>query len=136
MARYAKSGDLHIAYIVEGDGPIDLMWIPPWISQVEYLWSERSLMRVMRRIKSFARFITFDRRGSGLSDPFFGAPTLEDQMDDLIAVMNAVGSERVHDAAFHVLAERAPINFADGRGVPRLLLADLDHRAGSAGTRP
>ena len=95
MARYAKSGDLHIAYIVEGDGPIDLMWIPPWISQVEYLWSERSLMRVMRRIKSFARFITFDRRGSGLSDPFFGAPTLEDQMDDLIAVMDAVGSERV-----------------------------------------
>ena len=95
MARYAKSGDLHIAYIVEGDGPIDLMWIPPWISQVEYLWSERSLMRVMRRITSFARFITFDRRGSGLSDPFFGAPTLEDQMDDLIAVMDAVGSERV-----------------------------------------
>jgi class 3 adenylate cyclase len=95
VARYAKSGDLHIAYIVEGDGPIDLMWIPPWISQVEYLWSERSLMRVMRRITSFARFITFDRRGSGLSDPFFGAPTLEDQMDDLIAVMDAVGSERV-----------------------------------------
>ena len=95
MARYAKSGDLHIAYIVEGDGPIDLMWIPPWISQVEYLWSERSLMRVMRRITSFARFITFDRRGSGLSDPFFGAPTLEEQMDDLTAVMDAVGSERV-----------------------------------------
>ena len=95
MARYAKSGDLHIAYIVEGDGPIDLMWIPPWISQVEYLWSERSLMRVMRRITSFARLITFDRRGSGLSDPLQGAPTLEDQMDDLIAVMDAVGSERV-----------------------------------------
>ena len=95
MARYAKSGDLHIAYIVEGDGPIDLMWIPPWISQVEYLWSERSLARVMRRITSFARLITFDRRGSGLSDPFWGAPTLEEQMDDLIAVMDAVESERV-----------------------------------------
>jgi class 3 adenylate cyclase len=95
VARYAKSGDLHIAYIVEGDGPIDLMWIPPWISQVEYLWSERSLTRVMRRITSFARLITFDRRGSGLSDPFFGAPTLEDQMDDLLAVMDAAGSERV-----------------------------------------
>jgi class 3 adenylate cyclase len=95
VARYAKSGDLHIAYIVEGDGPIDLMWIPPWISQVEYLWSERSLMRVLRRITSFARFITFDRRGSGLSDPFWGAPTLEEQMDDLIAVMDAVGSKRV-----------------------------------------
>jgi class 3 adenylate cyclase len=95
VARYAKSGDLHIAYIVEGDGPIDLMWIPPWISQVEYLWSERSLARVMRRITSFARLITFDRRGSGLSDPFFGAPTIEEQMDDLLAVMDAAGAERV-----------------------------------------
>jgi class 3 adenylate cyclase len=95
VARYAKSGDLHIAYIVEGDGPVDLMWIPPWISQVEYLWSERSLARVMRRITSFARLITFDRRGSGLSDPFFGAPTIEEQMDDLLAVMDAAGAERV-----------------------------------------
>jgi hypothetical protein len=49
VARYAKSGDLHIAYVVEGDGPIDLVWIPPWISQVEYLWSEPSLDQVMRR---------------------------------------------------------------------------------------
>ena len=96
VARYAKSGDLHIAYIVEGEGqPIDVMWIPPWISQVEYLWSERSLQRVMQRITSFARLITFDRRGSGLSDPLWGAPTLEEQMDDLIAVMDAAGSERV-----------------------------------------
>jgi class 3 adenylate cyclase len=96
VARYAKSGDLHIAYIVEGEGqPIDLMWIPPWISQVEYLWSERSLARVMGRLTSFARLITFDRRGSGLSDPFWGTPTLEEQMDDLIAVMDAAGSERV-----------------------------------------
>lgn len=94
MARYAKSGDLHIAYVVEGDGPIDLVWIPPWISQVEYLWSEPSLERVMGRLTQFARVITFDRRGSGLSDPFFGAPTLEDQMDDVLAVMEAAGSER------------------------------------------
>jgi class 3 adenylate cyclase len=96
IARYAQSGDLHIAYITAGEGQsIDVMWIPPWISQVEYLWSERSLSRVMDRIMSFARLITFDRRGSGLSDPFWGAPTLEDQMDDLIAVMDAAGSERV-----------------------------------------
>jgi class 3 adenylate cyclase len=96
IARYAQSGDLHIAYITAGEGqPIDVMWIPPWISQVEYLWSERSLSRVMDRITTFARLITFDRRGSGLSDPFWGAPTLEDQMDDLIAVMDAAGSERV-----------------------------------------
>jgi class 3 adenylate cyclase len=94
VARYAKSGDLHIAYIVEGDCPVDLIWVPPWISQVEYLWSERSLERVMRRLTQFARVITFDRRGSGLSDPFWGAPTLEEQMDDVIAVMDAAGSER------------------------------------------
>jgi class 3 adenylate cyclase len=94
VARYAKSGDLHIAYVVEGEGPIDLVWIPPWISQVEYLWSEPSLERVMARLTQFARVITFDRRGSGLSDPFFGAPTLEEQMDDVLAVMDAAGSER------------------------------------------
>ena len=93
MARYAKSGDLHIAYAVEGDGPIDLVWIPPWVSQVEYLWAEPSLERVMARMTQFARVITFDRRGSGLSDPLFGAPTLEDQMDDVLAVMDAAGSD-------------------------------------------
>jgi class 3 adenylate cyclase len=93
VARYAKSGDIHIAYAVEGDGPIDLVWIPPWVSQVEYLWAEPSLERVMARLTQFARVITFDRRGSGLSDPFFGAPTLEDQMDDVLAVMDAAGSE-------------------------------------------
>jgi class 3 adenylate cyclase len=108
VARYAKSGDLHIAYIVEGDrnpspahpaepgasGLIDLVWIPPWVSQVEYLWSEPSLARVMDRLTRFARVITFDRRGSGLSDPLSGAPTLEEQMDDVLAVMDAAGSER------------------------------------------
>jgi len=94
VARYAKSGDLHIAYVVEGDAPMDLVWIPPWISQVEYLWSEPSLERVTARLTQFARLITFDRRGSGLSDPFFGAPTLEEQMDDVLAVMDAAGSER------------------------------------------
>jgi class 3 adenylate cyclase len=93
VARYAKSGDLHIAYTVQGAGPIDLVWIPPWVSQVEYLWSETSLERVMARLTGFARVITFDRRGSGLSDPLFGAPTLEDQIDDVLAVMNAAGSE-------------------------------------------
>jgi class 3 adenylate cyclase len=94
VARYAKSGDLHIAYITEGDGDLDLVWISPWISQVEYLWSEDSLARVTERLTRFARLITFDRRGSGLSDPLSGAPTLEEQMDDVIAVMDAAGSER------------------------------------------
>jgi class 3 adenylate cyclase len=94
VARYAKSGDLNIAYVTEGDGPLDLVWIPPWISQVEYLWSEESLTRVMERLTRFARVITFDRRGAGLSDPLSGAPTLEEQMDDVLAVMDAAGSQR------------------------------------------
>jgi pimeloyl-ACP methyl ester carboxylesterase len=95
VARYAKSGDLNIAYIVEGeDRGTDLVWIAPWVSQVEYLWSEESLRRVVDRVTKFARLITFDRRGSGLSDPLSGAPTLEEQMDDVIAVMDAAGSER------------------------------------------
>ena len=94
VARYAKSGDLHIAYAVEGDGPIDLVWVPPWISHVEYLWSEPTLERFGKRLTKFSRVITFDRRGSGLSDPFYGAPTLEEQMDDVLAVMDAAGSER------------------------------------------
>jgi hypothetical protein len=55
IARYAKSGDVHIAYLVEGEAPLDLVWIPPWISQVEYLWAEDSLGRVMDRMKTFAR---------------------------------------------------------------------------------
>jgi class 3 adenylate cyclase len=99
VARYARSGDVHIAYIVEGDGPVDLVWIPPWISQVEYLWSEPSMAAVMDRLTSFARVITFDRRGSGLSDPLQGAPTLEEQMDDVLAVLDAAGSKEAAIAA-------------------------------------
>jgi class 3 adenylate cyclase len=94
VARYAKSGDLHIAYAVQGDGPVDMVWVPPWISHVEYLWAEPSLERFAGRLTSFGRLITFDRRGSGLSDPLLGAPTLEEQMDDVLAVMDAAGSER------------------------------------------
>jgi class 3 adenylate cyclase len=99
VARYARSGEVHIAYIVEGDAPVDLLWIPPWISQVEYLWSEASMAAVLERLKRFSRVITFDRRGSGLSDPLIGAPTIEEQMDDVLAVMDAAGTERTAIAA-------------------------------------
>src|SRR5919198_5516087 len=92
--RYARSGDLHIAYQVVGDGPIDLVYVPTWLSAVEHLWEEPSVARFFGRIASFARLIMFDRRGAGMSDPVFDAPTLEDQMDDVRAVMDAAGSER------------------------------------------
>jgi class 3 adenylate cyclase len=93
-ARYTKSGDVNIAYAVGGEGPRDLVWVPPWISQVEYLTAEPSLADAFGRLGAFCRVISFDRRGSGLSDPLFGAPTLEEQMDDVLAVMEAAGSER------------------------------------------
>jgi class 3 adenylate cyclase len=102
QTRYARSGDLHIAYQVLGDGPMDLIYVPTWISQVEHLWEEPGIARYFRRLASFARLILFDRRGSGLSDPIPGVPTLEEQMDDVVAVMDAVGSER---AAVHAQLE-------------------------------
>jgi class 3 adenylate cyclase len=92
--RYARSGDLHIAYQVRGDGPKDLLYVPSWISQLEHYWDEPAVARYFNRLAGFSRLIMFDRRGSGLSDPLPHAPTLEEQMDDIIAVMDAAGSQR------------------------------------------
>jgi class 3 adenylate cyclase len=94
VARYAKAGDYHIAYVVEGDADMDLLWVPTWISQCEHLFAEPTLATVGKRINRFARVINFDRRGAGLSDPMIGAPTLEEQMDDVLAVMDECGSEK------------------------------------------
>lgn len=92
--RYARSGDVHIAYQVVGDAPLDLVIVPTWISQVEHLWEEPHVVEFLNGLTSFTRVILFDRRGSGLSDPVEGAPTLESQMDDVLAVMDAAGSRR------------------------------------------
>ena len=92
--RYAKSGDLHIAYQVAGSGPIDIVYVPTWIGQLEVLTEEPTIAAFLERVTRFARVISFDRRGSGLSDPWVGPPTLEDQIDDVLAVMEAAGSER------------------------------------------
>jgi class 3 adenylate cyclase len=92
--RYARSGETHIAYQVVGAGPIDLIWVPTWIWEIEHVWEERSIARMFEKLAEFSRLIMFDRRGSGLSDPVVGAATLEEQMDDVVAVMDAVGSER------------------------------------------
>lgn len=102
VTRYARSGDLHIAYQVVGEGPFDLLYVPSWISQVEHYWEEPLIARYFGRLASFSRLIMFDRRGSGLSDPLPRAPTLEEQMDDVIAVLDAAGSER---AALFALLE-------------------------------
>ena len=104
--RYAKSGDLHIAYQVTGDGPIDIVYVPTWIGQLEVLTEEPTIAAFLERLTRFARVISFDRRGSGLSDPWVGPPTLEDQIDDVLAVMDAVGSER---AALMASLEGGPL---------------------------
>ena len=94
--RYARSGDANIAYQVLGDGPGDLVYVPGWVSHVELAWDLPDLVRGFERLASFSRLILFDKRGTGMSDPVPPGelPTLELRMDDVRAVMDAVGSER------------------------------------------
>ena len=94
--RYARSGDIHIAYQFVGQGPLDIVYVPGWVSHVELMWEEPDLASFLRCLATFSRLITFDKRGTGLSDrvPNEQLPTLEERMDDLRAVMNAVGLER------------------------------------------
>jgi class 3 adenylate cyclase len=92
--RYARSGDVSIAYQVLGDGPFDVVYIPPFVSHVELAWEVPSLAAYFRRLASFCRLIRLDKRGTGMSDPVSGAPTLETRMDDVRAVMDAAGSAR------------------------------------------
>ncbi len=92
--RYAKNGDVHIAYQVVGDGPVDLVMVAGAAHHVEFLHEMPGYTRALGKLGSFARVITFDKRGSGLSDPIAGAPSLETRMDDVRAVMDAAGSKR------------------------------------------
>jgi pimeloyl-ACP methyl ester carboxylesterase len=93
---YARSSDVNIAYQVLGEGPRDLIFVMGWVSHLDYFWAEPSFARFLRRLASFSRLILFDKRGTGLSDrvPVHELPTLEQRMDDVRAVMDAVGSER------------------------------------------
>ena len=96
--RYAKSGDVNIAYQVVGDGPFDLIHVPPFVSNLELQWEDPTERRYFERLASFCRLIMFDKRGTGLSDRVAVA-TLEERMDDLRAVMDAVGSQRAATSA-------------------------------------
>jgi class 3 adenylate cyclase len=92
--RYASSGGINIAYQVVGDGPIDLVVVPGWVSNIEAFWEEPSFARFFRELASFSRLILFDKRGTGLSDRVVEVSTLEERMDDVRAVMEAIGSTR------------------------------------------
>src|SRR6059036_467606 len=106
--RYAPSKDGHVGYQVVGDGPLDLVFIPNWLSNVEVMWEEPSLARFLRRLGTFSRLLCFDKRGSGVSDPvpLTALPTLEEWMEDVRAVMNAAHVQR---AALLGSAEGGPL---------------------------
>jgi pimeloyl-ACP methyl ester carboxylesterase len=106
--RYARSGDCHIAYQVLGEGPVDLVFIPGFISHIEQGWDDPRLAAFFRRLASFSRLILLDKRGTGMSDavPIHQLPTIEQRMDDVRAVMDAVGSKR---AALVGISEGGPM---------------------------
>jgi len=93
--RYAKSGDVNIAYQVVGDGPFDLVYVPGWVSNIDLFWERPKPARFLEHLASFSRLILFDKRGTGMSDRVSNdrLPTLEQRMDDVRAVLDAVGSE-------------------------------------------
>lgn len=118
--RYASSDDATIAYQVAGDGALDLLFLPGWISQVEQLWDTSVTRRFLERLAVFSRLILFDRRGSGLSDSVGESYTLEQEARDALAVLDAAGSERA-----------ALFTYGLGGPVGALLAADRPERVGA-----
>ena len=115
--RYAKSGDVSIAYQVLGDGPFDLVFAPGSVSNLEFGWEEPTLERFYQRLASFCRLIIFDKRGTGVSDRVSGVPDLETRMDDVRAIMDAVGSERA-----------AVLGYSEGAAMAALFAATYPQR--------
>ncbi|MDX8452944.1 alpha/beta fold hydrolase [Mesorhizobium sp. VK9D] len=92
--HYVKSAGTNIAYQVTGEGPIDLIYVPGWVSNLDLAWGSPRFAHVLKRLGTFSRLIRFDKRGTGLSDRNVGLPTLEERMEDVRAVLDAVGSSR------------------------------------------
>jgi class 3 adenylate cyclase len=118
--RYARSDGASIAYQVAGEGGLDLLFLPGWISQIEHLWEASAMRRFLERLAVFNRLILFDRRGSGLSDSVGESYTLEQETHDALAVLDAVGSERA-----------ALLTYGLGGPVGALLAADRPERVGA-----
>jgi class 3 adenylate cyclase/dienelactone hydrolase len=116
--HYARSGDVSIAYQVLGDGPFDIVFVPPSVSNVELGWEVPNVRAFLEQLGSFSRLIHFDKRGTGMSDRVAGAPTLETRMDDVRAVMDAVGSERA-----------ALLGWSEGVAMSALFAATYPERA-------
>jgi class 3 adenylate cyclase len=118
--KYAKSGDVHIAYQVFGKGSVDLVFVPGWASHIEYAWEEPSFVHFLERLGSFSRVVWFDKRGTGLSDREVGLPTIEERMDDVRAVIDTIGLQRV--AVFGV---------SEGGSMSALFAATYPERTGA-----
>lgn len=120
--RYARSGDFHIAYQTLGEGPLDLLFVHGWISHIEHLWEEPRVARFLHGLASFSRLILLDKRGTGLSDPVprDRLPTLEERMDDVQAVLDAVGSDR---AALFGTSEAGALNLLYAATYPERAVA-------------
>ncbi|MCW3025190.1 MAG: adenylate/guanylate cyclase protein [Solirubrobacterales bacterium] len=104
---YARNGDVNIAYQIIGDGPLDLLFIPAFVSHLDLCWAAPETAAFFRRLASFSRLILFDKRGTGLSDPVSGVATLEERMEDVRAVLDACGSQQ---AALFGLSEGGPMS--------------------------
>ena len=120
VTRYAKGPEGNVAYQVVGDGPIDLVVVPGWFSHVDMLWSDPGWKAFVEELASFARVILYDKRGTGLSDPVDGVPTLESRTDDLRAVLDAAGSQR---AALFGYSEGGPISILFAASYPERVRA-------------
>jgi class 3 adenylate cyclase/pimeloyl-ACP methyl ester carboxylesterase len=117
ITRYAENGDVNIAFQIMGNGPIDIVVVPGIVSHVEYLHEIPGYTAFLRRLSTFARVITFDKRGQGLSDKISGAPSLEERMDDVRAIMDQIGSDQA------VL-----LAFSEGSPMSALFAATYPHR--------
>jgi class 3 adenylate cyclase/pimeloyl-ACP methyl ester carboxylesterase len=118
--RYVRSGEASIAYQVIGDGPLDVLFLPGWISQVEQLWEAPANRRFLERLATFCRLILFDSRGTGLSERVLEAYTLEQEAEDALAVLDAAGSERT-----------AVFTYSVGGLVGAMLAAEQPQRIGA-----
>jgi pimeloyl-ACP methyl ester carboxylesterase len=116
QTRYARSGEVHIAYQVVGDGPADLVLVPGFVSNVEAIWSSPARARLFQRLASFSRLILFDKRGTGMSDRTSQVFTLEQRMEDVQAVMDAAGSER---ATLFGFSEGGPMSLLFAASFPQ-----------------
>jgi len=120
VTRYAQNGGVSLAYQAIGDGPLDILFLPGWISQVEQLWELPALRRYLERLAAFSRVIVFDRRGGGLSDRVLGEYSTEQDAEDALAVLDAAASERA-----------ALLTYSLGGPVGALLAADHADRVGA-----